>query len=114
MTPERYTLKIDFRKYFHGGVIPERFKCSWRETTTTKDWEEKTPDEIFSDIQTMREKIESIRPAPVAYAGKKAFAAMKKSTMYDPTILQIEESDALPDNAVFIPAKSTIIEYTGE
>ena len=114
MTPERYTLKIDFRKFFHGGVIPERFKYQRPEATTTEGWKNKTPDEIFSEIQAMREKIESIRPSPVAYAGKKAYAAMKKSAMYDPIILQIEESDALPDDAVFIPAKSTIIKYTGE
>lgn len=114
MTPERYTLKIDFRKYFHGGVIPERFKYPRPEATTTEGWEKKTSDEIFSDIKAIREKIESIRPSPVAYAGKKAFAAIKKAAMYDPHVYGIEEIDTMPDDAVFIPAKGTIIRYTGE
>lgn len=112
--PEKYMLKIDFRKFFHGGVIPERFKYPRPEATTTEGWEKKTPDEIITDIQTVREKIESIRPSPVAYAGKKAYAAIKKSAMYDPHVYGIEEAATLPEDVIYIPAKSTIIRYTGE
>jgi len=113
-TPEKYMLKIDFRKFFHGGVVPERFKYPRPEATTTEGWEKKTSDEIITDIQAIREKIENIRPSPVAYAGKKAYEAIKKSAMYDPHVYGIEEADTLPEDVIYIPAKGKIIKFTGE